>query len=154
LSESDKDKPQGRSGRVRHDSGGRAVWEWAVDSGRHALDSTSRLLKKLDLSSLTLVKDDEKSWDKKHPGAADDAGDEGGQPRRDIPTFGGPAEVDPQGKRRSYNPYDSRNPATRRAPGPAAPSAPPKTRVTQPVRPAPPAKKPGLLGRLFGRDKP
>jgi hypothetical protein len=39
-----------RAGRVRHDSGGRAIWEWAVESGKHAVDSTSHLLKKLELT--------------------------------------------------------------------------------------------------------
>src|SRR5690606_27581318 len=50
------DKP--RSGRVRHDSGGRAIWEWAIDSGKHAVDSTSRLLKRLELTGITLMGDE------------------------------------------------------------------------------------------------
>jgi len=29
---------------VKHDAGGRAIWEWAAETGRNALDSTSRLL--------------------------------------------------------------------------------------------------------------
>src|SRR5690606_38209798 len=56
------DKP--RSGRVRHDSGGRAIWEWALDSGKHAVDSTSRLLKKLELTGITLMGDEARPWEK------------------------------------------------------------------------------------------
>jgi len=36
--------PQGPRDGVRHDSRGNAVWQWAVDTGKHAIDSTSRLL--------------------------------------------------------------------------------------------------------------
>src|SRR5262245_33857430 len=61
MSASDKDDPSKPSGRVRHDSGGRAVWEWAVESGKHAIDSTSALLKKLELSGLRLMDDKKKA---------------------------------------------------------------------------------------------
>jgi len=40
------------SGRVRHDSRGNAVWSWAAETGALALESTSRLLKKLELPEL------------------------------------------------------------------------------------------------------
>lgn len=40
------------SGRVRHDERGNAVWDWLKDTGRTAIDATSRLLKKLELSHL------------------------------------------------------------------------------------------------------
>lgn len=40
------------SGRVRHDERGNAVWDWIKDTGRHALESTSRLLKKLETPQL------------------------------------------------------------------------------------------------------
>ena len=56
--ENPKDKPS-PAGRVKHDAGGRAIWEWAAETGRNALDSTSRLLKRLDLPGLSIV-DDEK----------------------------------------------------------------------------------------------
>jgi hypothetical protein len=45
----DGDKKPPKVGRVRHDASGRAIWEWAADTGKHAIDSTSRLLKRLDL---------------------------------------------------------------------------------------------------------
>ncbi len=131
----DKKDPVKPSGQVRHDSTGRAVWEWAVDSGRHAIESTSRLLKRLDMPGLTLADDHKKDED-----ADTDASREGS-----VPTFGGKRETDPKANiRRSYDPYDNRAPLKRTAP---APKAPPKPRITQPA----PETKPGLLGRIFGR---
>ena len=49
-----KDKPAANSaaGRVVHDSRGNAVWQWVKDTGRHALESTSALLKKLEVPEL------------------------------------------------------------------------------------------------------
>jgi hypothetical protein len=40
------------SGRVRHDERGNAVWDWLKDTGRNALEATSRLLKKLEAPQL------------------------------------------------------------------------------------------------------
>lgn len=40
------------SGRVRHDDRGNAVWDWLKDTGRNLIDSTSRLLKKLETPQL------------------------------------------------------------------------------------------------------
>jgi hypothetical protein len=135
-SDKDKDDPARPSGRVRHDSGGRAVWEWAVDSGRHAIDSTSRLLKKLDLSGLQL-EDDKKSSDKS---LLEDG---------EIPSIT-ETRADPQaGSKRGFNPYDSRTVA-RKKPVSGKPQPPPVARVTQPVRPPKPA---GLFARMFGKDK-
>ena len=48
----DKGAAPGSSGRVVHDSRGNAVWQWVKDTGRHALESTSALLKKLELPDL------------------------------------------------------------------------------------------------------
>ena len=44
-----------------HDSRGNAVWQWVKDTGRHAIESTSALLKKLELPELKVEdhKDDE-----------------------------------------------------------------------------------------------
>jgi hypothetical protein len=47
----------GRAGGVAHDSRGNAIWQWAVDTGRHAFDSTSRLLRRLEVPGLK-VQDD------------------------------------------------------------------------------------------------
>ena len=52
MSKPDSDSKTARKGTLRQDPRGRAVWEWAIDSSRQALDSTSRLLKKLDLGAL------------------------------------------------------------------------------------------------------
>lgn len=150
------------AGRVKHDAGGRAIWEWAAETGRNALDSTSRLLKRLDLPGLSLV-DDEKEKKKAEEEAQRAEREAGfnpygevdprpgtrpsgpGTPARQIPTFGGKAERDPlANSRQSFNPYNKTKPA-RGAPAPKKPSPP---RITQPVKPA---EKPGLFGRLFGR---
>jgi len=40
------------SGRVAHDSRGNAVWKWAAEASAAALESTSRLLKKLEVPEL------------------------------------------------------------------------------------------------------
>jgi hypothetical protein len=152
VSGPDKDKPQVRSGKVRHEPGGRAIWEWAIESGRHAIDSTSRLLKKLDITSLRVLGDDEKPW--KDEGGGTAGRDPPAKPEETkpvIPTFGGPRENDPLGQqRKSFNPYDSRSPTGRGAAPPSRPAAAPRPRITQPVRPA---KKPGVFARMFGKGR-
>lgn len=42
------------SGRVRHDERGNAVWDWLKDTGRNALEATSRLLRKLEAPHLEM----------------------------------------------------------------------------------------------------
>ena len=42
----------GVTGKVTHDERGNAVWDWMKNTGRHAVESTSRLLKKLELPEL------------------------------------------------------------------------------------------------------
>jgi len=42
------------SGQVRHDERGNAVWDWLKDTGRNALEATSRLLKKLEAPQLEM----------------------------------------------------------------------------------------------------
>jgi hypothetical protein len=141
-----------RSGRVRHDAGGRAIWEWAVDSGRHAIDSTSRLLKKLDLTSLSLLDDDHhKKLQEAEAKAKEEQAEVAGK------TTASPAHARTARELRikethaksgqSFNPYDSHTP-TGRGVAAAPRKAPAKPRITQPVRPA---RKPGFFARLFGR---
>jgi hypothetical protein len=48
----DEAAPEASRGRVVHDSRGNAVWQWVKDTGRHAIESTSALLKKLELPEL------------------------------------------------------------------------------------------------------
>jgi len=147
---------------VKHDAGGRAIWEWAAETGRNALDSTSRLLKRLDLPGLSLVDDEKekKKAEEKAQRAEREAGfnpygevdprpgtrpSGQGTPARQVPTFGGKAEKDPlANSRQSFNPYDKTRPA-RGAPAAKKPTPP---RITQPAKPA---EKPGLFGRLFGK---
>jgi hypothetical protein len=40
------------TGKVVHDDRGNAVWDFLKNTGRHALESTSRLLRKLELPEL------------------------------------------------------------------------------------------------------
>ena len=54
----DKPKPGTKpAGEVRHDERGHAVWQWASDSARHAITSTSSLLRRLDVSGLSIAED-------------------------------------------------------------------------------------------------
>ncbi len=50
------DKPfdqfAGKAGRVIHDARGNAVWDWVKETSRIAIDSTSRLLKRLEVPEL------------------------------------------------------------------------------------------------------
>jgi hypothetical protein len=146
----DDDKKPPRVGRVKHDASGRAIWEWATDTGKHAIDSTSRLLKRLELPGLSI---------------ADDHKDEKKDEKKGI--YGGPEEDDPlKGKRQSFNPYESRSPPKIQAPPPTAKSAPktaakPAATANRPAVALKPLTKEeqeaetkrGLLGRLFGRKE-
>jgi hypothetical protein len=135
---SDDKKP---AGRVRHDSTGRAIWEWAAESGRHALESTSLLLKRLDLPGLALA-DDDKKKDEDEETHPNDGRNTPASPVS-TPRYGNPGEKDPAAhSRRSFNPYDTRTPAVRVAP---KPKPKPVARITQPPR------KRGFFARLFGR---
>jgi hypothetical protein len=99
-SKPDKIKPHG--GSVKHDARGHAVWQWATETARHAVASTSQLLRRLDVSSLSLeeLKDDKppskaptktpKSQAKTSPGAP-------AAPAK-------PLAVAP--RERGFNPYD------------------------------------------------
>jgi hypothetical protein len=46
------------AGRIAHDDRGNAVWDWMKQAGRSALDSTSRLLEKLDIGDLRIEEPD------------------------------------------------------------------------------------------------
>lgn len=80
------------SGRVRHDDRGNAVWDWLKETSRNAVESTSRLLKKLELPQLKVEdkKDEELRLDDsdRDPGGGYDPYNQsvkprGGPPRKD-----------------------------------------------------------------------
>lgn len=51
------DKPEGTEppvGKVRHDERGHAVWQWAADTARSMIVSTSQVLRRLDNPDLAL----------------------------------------------------------------------------------------------------
>jgi hypothetical protein len=57
VTKSDQSKPDKIKpllGGVQHDARGNAVWQWATETARHAVASTSQLLRRLDVSSLSL----------------------------------------------------------------------------------------------------
>ena len=54
------DPSAGRTGRVVHDERGNAVWDWIKETSRIAIDSTSRLLKRLEVPELK-VEDTQKN---------------------------------------------------------------------------------------------
>jgi hypothetical protein len=61
LTKSDKPAPNKTkplAGGVRHDARGNAVWQWASETARHAAASTSQLLRRLNVSSLSLEDDE------------------------------------------------------------------------------------------------
>ena len=136
---SDQDDKSGKNpGGVRHDSRGNAVWQWAVDSGKQALDSTSRLLKRLEVPGLKLEGD---TSENKQPGAAAQSADQGmgqskGQSKgKSIGTSAKP------GREAGYNPYGASRPTAPR-PVAAKPAAATKPAAGKPSRPS-------LWQRLF-----
>jgi len=90
------EKPEIHKDGVAHDSRGGAVWKWAADSGRHLMESTSQLLKRLDVPGLKL--EDDASDANKKPGATP------GAPKRTERNVG----YDPYGGKRAGPPAGTR----------------------------------------------
>jgi hypothetical protein len=79
------------SGRVRHDERGNAVWDWLKDTGRNLVDSTSRLLKKLEAPQLEVEdkKDEElRIQSDRDPGGGYDPYNQSTKPRGAPPRKG------------------------------------------------------------------
>ena len=138
------DKPPGANpGGVRHDARGNAVWQWAMDTGRHAVESTSRLLKRLEVPGLELEEDANAAPKKTQVIALPDTGSRTtSEPMRPKP---GAVRAKPT-KAAGYDPYGG---ATRGAAAGAKPTVTAKPTM-KPVAAAPP--RPSLLRRLFRRD--
>ncbi len=116
-----------KPGAVKHDTRGNAVWQWAVDTGRHALDSTSALLRKLDLPGLSI---------------------EGEKPaKRDAESKVPGLELQERG---GYDPYGRSTPqAPPQKPPPGARAA--SVRPVSPPDPKPGSRRSSWWRRLFGR---
>jgi len=140
---SDQDDKSGKTpGGVRHDSRGNAVWQWAVDSGKQALDSTSKLLKRLEVPGLKLEGD---TTENKQPEAAGQSAGRGagqgkGQSKGQIKGTSTGTSAKP-GREAGYNPYGASRPTAPR-PAAAKPAATMKPAAGKPSRPS-------LWQRLF-----
>jgi hypothetical protein len=149
MGDKDKDedkaaKPPDAAGGVRHDARGNAVWQWAVESGRHAIVSTSQLLRRLDVPGLKLEDDPEvlrKKAEAQEPG-------EPGGPVRTVgyDPYGGAGAARGAGKlpKVSARPAPPAKPVQ---PAKVPPVAKPATKSATAERSAP-----SLLRRLFRRD--
>ena len=81
------------SGRIVHDERGNAVWDWIKDTTRSAIDSTSRLLKKLEVPELTMEDTGN------HPARAQTGRDGGGG----YDPYGSSAPTKGSARREGYN---------------------------------------------------
>jgi hypothetical protein len=136
------DQTPKKPGGVKHDSRGNAVWQWAAESGRHAIDSTSRLLKRLEVPGLAIAEDKPKPGQK--PASQGMAGQDR-QQAKPVSPAAAPERALPPDPAKGYDPYggrlDSGGATKRPAQRPAA-AAPTKPAATT-------GDRPSLLGRLF-----
>jgi hypothetical protein len=105
VSKSDKTKPgtpKPLAGGVQHDSRGTAVWQWATETARHAVASTSQLLRRLDVSSLSLEELQDEQPPPKMPKS------QAKPSSSPLPTRAAPGSpVAPRSRERGFNPYDA-----------------------------------------------
>ncbi|MBS0387421.1 MAG: hypothetical protein JSR15_02985 [Proteobacteria bacterium] len=115
---------------VERDKHGNAVWKWAIDTGKHALDSTSRLLKRLEVPGLKLEDDRKpgvKPGDREGASGRQGASSPGGRPSRGP--SGPPSRTaghDPYGRSTSFGKPSARPAAAAAVKKPA--TAPPPRR--------------------------
>jgi hypothetical protein len=137
ANQSDKrpEREKRQAGQVKHDERGNAVWHWATDTARTAIHSTSQLLRKLDVSSLSLESD-------AHSDEQEQAGSGGKDPPLDK-SLGKPSVA----QKRSFDPYSSNAATAKRASRPAVaapPAAATRSAASKPHR--------SWWRRLLGRD--
>ncbi len=140
------DKSEPGPGGVQHDARGNAVWQWAVDSGKQALDSTSRLLKRLEVPGLKLEGD---TSERKGPGAApaQTPAAPGTPQAKSTPSGSAPSKADRQ---TGYNPYGG---AAGARPGNAGARPGAATQARPATKPAAgTATRPSFWQRLFRRN--
>ena len=131
-------QPKRHADGVTHDSRGGAVWKWAADSGKHLLESTSQLLKRLDVPGLKL--EDDPSGTNKKPGAT------ASPPKPAERNVG----YDPYGGKRAGPPVGARSASAPRPAPTTRPAPPARPAATKPAA-APPARR-SWWRRLLGRD--
>ena len=135
-------RERGPAGRVRHDERGMAVWDWAAASGETAALSATNVMRKLDVSELSIEQTQRSLKAMQAPtGAGAGGGDPYNQHRNQVsrdPLKRAVSEGDP------YNRVSAPKSAPMRRPVPKAPAPA-----------AAPAKKPGssVLDQLLGRKK-
>jgi hypothetical protein len=107
-----------QAGQVKHDDRGNAVWHWAADTARSAIQSTSQLLRKLDVSSLSLESDGQEDEQQQAKPPSPDAapGNAAVGDKRSVEA------------KRSFDPYSSNAAAAKHHSRPAATSPSPVTR--------------------------
>jgi hypothetical protein len=130
-----KSGPRAQPGAVQHDARGNAVWQWAVDTGKQAIESTSRLLRRLELPGLSLEGDEteKKPTESKKLSIEPDTG-------------GG---YDPYGRSTANKPRRGAATASKPAARPVA--ARPQAKPVSPRDPEPGSRRSSWWRRLLGR---
>lgn len=133
----------GPAGRVRHDERGMAVWDWAAASGETAALSATNVMRRLDVSALS-IEQTQRSLKAMQPGPTGSAvgGDPYNQHRNRVnedPFKRGVASGDPYNRAGGGSSSSVRRPAAK--PGSPAPAPPEKKRA------------PSVLDQLLGRKK-